>query len=73
MCVLLGDSLDNYGTVLWGGAALWSKVKELPLAAACILLRSDLMVIVVSSIRMHAPSPCCDSRCFLISYSYVYA
>jgi len=49
MRVISGNCVDDYGTVLWGGAALWSKLK-LYLAAVC-LLRSDL-IDIVSPIRM---------------------
>ena len=41
--VLSGDSLDDYGTVLWGGAALRSKVNVLACGHRVFLLRSDLI------------------------------
>jgi hypothetical protein len=42
-CVLSGDSLDDYGTVLWGGAALRSKVNTVACGHRVFLLRSDLI------------------------------
>ena len=41
--VLSGDSLDDSGTVLWGGAALRSKVNVLACGHRVFLLRSDLI------------------------------
>ena len=42
MCVRSGDSMDDYGTVLWGGVALWSQVRVIACGHRVFLLRSDL-------------------------------
>ena len=39
----LGDSLDNYGTVLWCGVALWSQVIVASCSRVFFWLRSDLI------------------------------